>query len=424
MSVSSPAKRIQHCRISGSANLISVLNFGDICLTGIFPRSPKTAIPASPLELVWCPDSGLLQLAHSYDPTALYGDNYGYRSGLNKSMVCHLQEKVRILERLRPLQVGECVLDVGSNDATLLNAYRTKRITKVGVDPTGSKFRHFYAPDIRLIPDFFTADAFLEAIDGLQAAIITSIAMFYDVEQPLTFVRDIARSLAPNGIWHFEQSYLPSMLANTSYDTVCHEHIEYYTLGVVDRLLEACGLRIIDVTANCINGGSFAVTACHAAAPFAGDRRLVDRMLQHEERLGLSSAEPYREFAARAGQHRQDLRHLIDSLTANGNRILGYGASTKGNVILQLCEFDSSLIPAIAEVNTDKIGSFTPGTGIPIISEREAKSINPDYFLVLPWHFRENILRREREYLSLGGKLIFPLPEIQIVGSGEVGYHP
>jgi SAM-dependent methyltransferase len=407
---------IEGCRISGSSHLISVLNLGDQFLTGIFPRIRGQAVTSGPLELVWCPDSGLLQLKHSYDVGEMYGDNYGYRSGLNTSMVDHLHGKVRVLERLRLLKQGEYVLDIGSNDATLLKSYRATGIRKIGIDPTGEKFRQFYSDEICLVPEFFTADAFLKASDNQQAAIITSIAMFYDLEQPAAFVRDISRALAPDGIWHFEQSYLPSMLRTNSYDTVCHEHLEYYSLGVVDRLLQSCGLRIANVQMNSVNGGSFAVTACHADAPFASNRPLIDWMLRQEENLGLSSPKPYRQFEERVFQHRVDLFRLIEVLVADGKKILGYGASTKGNVLLQFCGLSASFIPAIAEVNPDKFGSYTPGTLIPIISEQEARAMNPDYFLVLPWHFKENILQREKEFLASGGKLIFPLPEIEIVG--------
>jgi hypothetical protein len=407
---------IQQCRISGSTHLISVLNLGEQSLTGVFPKQVDETITSGPLELVWCPDSGLLQLRHSYSLSEMYGENYGYRSGLNASMVSHLAKKVIGLERVRPLQPGDHVLDIGSNDATLLRAYRTPGIRRMGIDPTGRKFKSFYSDDIKLVPEFFSADAFLHASRGQRAAIVTSIAMFYDLEQPLEFTRDVARSLAADGIWHFEQSYMPSMLRTNSYDTVCHEHLEYYSLGVIESLLSRCDLRIVNVQMNSVNGGSFAVTACHEDAPYRSNAPLIEWMLQQEENLGLSSPKPFRQFEDRVFRHCQDLRRLIEALSADGKKIFGYGASTKGNVLLQFCGLTSSLIPAIAEVNPDKFGRFTPGTQIPIVSEAEAKALNPDYFLVLPWHFKESILQREKQYLAEGGKLIFPLPEIEIIG--------
>lgn len=407
---------IQRCRICRGTRLASVLNLGTQYLTGVFPRDPEQRITRGPLDLAWCPDCGLLQLKHSYDPEEMYGANYGYRSSLNSSMVAHLKGKVRALERVRPLAAGEWVLDIGSNDGTLLKSYSSGNIRKVGIDPAGEKFKEFYERGAHLVASFFTADSFFSASDGQRAAIVTSIAMFYDLEQPADFVRDVARVLAPDGIWHFEQSYMPSMLRTNSYDTVCHEHLEYYSLGIIEKLLLECGLRVIDVQMNGVNGGSFAVSACHADARLPRNGALIDWMLEQEAGMELSSMKPYQQFKERVFRHRADLLRLIERLVADGRRVLGYGASTKGNVLLQFCGITSALIPAVAEVNRDKFGTYTPGSLIPIISEAEAKSMKPDYLLVLPWHFKENILQREKDYLASGGKLIFPLPEIEIIG--------
>ncbi|MGA2384146.1 MAG: class I SAM-dependent methyltransferase [Candidatus Limnocylindrales bacterium] len=406
---------IAECRISGSRNLISVLNLGTQVLTGVFPHRKDEAITAGPLELVWCPDSGLLQLRHSYDLQEMYGMNYGYRSGLNQAMVSHLRNKVELLRRLRPLQSADVVLDIGSNDATLLRAYDVPGLVRIGIDPTGAKFSSYYADGIELIPDFFSAAGFHSRLPNRKAHIVTSIAMFYDLEQPKTFVEEIREVLADDGIWHFEQSYMPTMLRMNAYDTVCHEHLEYYSLRTVDALLADCGMRILDVQMNAVNGGSFAVTAVKAAAPLKSNRAVIDWLLGQEERMGLHTPRPYRQFEERTFEHRANLLSLIRSLNADGKRIIGYGASTKGNVLLQFCNLTAEDLPCIAEVNPDKFGAFTPGTKIPIVSEAEAKAMKPDYMLVMPWHFKDSIMHREREYLAGGGKLIFPLPEIEIV---------
>lgn len=407
---------IQKCRVSGSSHLVSVLSLGEQHLTGVFPREPSQQVTCGPLELVWCPESGLLQLKHSYSLAEMYGDNYGYRSGLNSSMVEHLTQKVRGLERRQLLASGDWVLDIGSNDGTLLKAYSTAGIRRVGMDPTAQKFREYYPSDIEVVTEFFSGARFLEASGGSRAKIITSIAMFYDLEDPNAFVSDIARALAPDGLWHFEQSYMPSMLRTNAYDTVCHEHLEYYSLRVIRDLLARHGLRITNVQMNSVNGGSVAVTACHERAVIPDDRSIVEWMLQQEENWGLNTPKPYRQFEERVFKHRSDLKRLIQSLVADGKRVLGYGASTKGNVLLQFCKLGPELIPAIAEVNQEKFGAYTPGTHIPIISESEAHAMRPDYFLVLPWHFKSTIVQREAKYLAAGGKLIFPLPEIEIVG--------
>jgi C-methyltransferase C-terminal domain/Putative zinc binding domain/Methyltransferase domain len=408
-------RELQQCRAGGGDHLVSILNLGQQSLTGVFPRSAQEPITKGPLELVWSPASGLVQLRHTFEPEELYGANYGYRSGLNQSMVDHLSLKVRFLEKLASPRAGDVVLDIGSNDGTTLKAYSVGGLHRIGIDPTADKFRAHYPEDITVVPDFFSAHTY-NGVESRRAKIVTSIAMFYDLESPVDFVREVAQVLAEDGIWHFEQSYMPAMLRTTSYDTVCHEHLEYYSLAVIARILDAAEMKIVDVLTNGINGGSFAVTAVHRAnKTIRPNHAVIDWLLQQEDRMGLGTPKPYREFEERVFRHRQDLTRLVHSLVADGKKILGYGASTKGNVLLQFCGFSLQEIPAIAEVNPDKFGCMTPGTHIPIISEAEARAANPDYFLVLPWHFKDGIVRREREFMLRGGKLIFPFPEIEIV---------
>lgn len=405
---------IKNCRICNSTDLTQVLTLGDQALTGVFPHTIAETVSHGSLNLVWCRDCGLLQMQQSYPLGEMYGDNYGYRSGLNSSMVDHLTNKIHMLEKLVGLTEQNMVVDIGSNDATSLKAY-TVKCTKLGIDPTGKKFREYYTDDIDLIADFFTADKFREMFSGFYPKIITSIAMFYDLEHPTTFVKDIESILADDGIWHLEQSYMLSMLRSNAYDTVCHEHLEFYSFGVIKKLIDDNGMRVIDVQMNAINGGSFAITACKEDAQYKSNTPVINWMLRQENNLRLNTPTPYRNFEERTYNHRENLMDLLESLVADGKTIFGYGASTKGNVLLQFCGITTKLIPCIADVNPDKFGCYTPGTLIPIISEEEAKMLNPDYFLVFPWHFKHNILAREKEYLKNGGKFIFPLPEIEIV---------
>ena len=405
---------IEHCRICKNANLLPVLSLGTQSLTGVFPRTRDTSITKGPLDLVWCSGCGLLQLKQSYSLDEMYGENYGYRSGLNASMVRHLQQKIHMLEQAYPLQPQDIVLDIGSNDATSLRAYNSP-CRKIGMDPTGKKFAQYYTNDIALVADFFTAEGFQSVYPGEKAKIITSIAMFYDLEEPLKFIRAIESILAADGIWHFEQSYMPSMLRTNAYDTICHEHLEFYSFKVVSNMLETCGMHVLDVQTNAVNGGSFAITAARKSAPYTPNTPVIKWLLDQEHDMGLDAPKPYRDFEDRVFRHRKNLKDLIESLVNDGKTIVGYGASTKGNVLLQFCGLDSSHIRCIAEVNEDKFGSFTPGTNIPILSETEVRAMKPDYMLVLPWHFKHSILEREKEYIEQGGKFIFPLPEIEII---------
>ena len=404
-------KKISNCRLCNSTDLLVVLDLGDQFLTGVFPSLNSKNVSSGPLALVWCNHCNLLQLQHSYEPDELYGENYGYRSGLNPMMVEHLQTMTDLIIEKYNVKSGDNVLDIGSNDATLLKSYRVKDLNRIGIDPTGTKFTDYYPEEIKLIPDFFSANLLADK----KYKVITSISMFYDLEDPYSFVQDISKILRLDGIWHFEQSYMPSMLRLNSYDTICHEHLEYYSLTPVKLLLEKCGLKIIDVKMNGVNGGSFAITACHKNSPFTSNDAIIDWLLDQENSMGIHTLTPFQNFEKRVHEHKHDLVNLIKKLNASGKVVHGYGASTKGNVLLQFCNFDSTDIPYIAEINEDKFGKFTPGSNIPIVSDAESKKMKPDFYLVLPWHFKSGIIQNEKEFLMTGGSLIFPFPEIEII---------
>jgi hypothetical protein len=329
-------------------------------------------------------------------------------------MVEHLANKVQWLERNFNVESQDLIIDIGSNDGTLLNAYNTSNLNRIGFDPVASKYLDYYDKSISVIPDFFSKLK-LDELTNKKAKIITSIAMFYDLEDPSQFVKQISQTLSSDGVWHFEQSYLPSMLKTNSYDTICHEHLEYYSLNVVKNLLEANNLKIVDVQTNQINGGSFAVTAALQESRLIPDHTIIKWLIEQELKLGLDTLVPYEKFKKNVIKNRKSLVDLIYKLSSDGKKVIAYGASTKGNVILQYCGFGPENIKYVAEVNQEKFGSFTPGSNIPIISEAEAKLYEPDYMLVLPWHFRDFIIKKERKFLERGGRLIFPLPDVEIV---------
>ena len=411
-------REFHRCRICNSPHLTPVLDLGTQCLTGVFPKTREERITSGPLELVKChagDGCGLVQLRHSYESAEMYGDNYGYRSGLNRSMIEHLQATVAKLTALVPPKDGDLILDIGSNDGTLLSFY-PRNLTSIGIDPSASKFREFYEPHIEVIADFFSAREFKSRFGAKKAKIITSLAMFYDLDEPIRFVEDVAEILDDDGVWHFEQSYLPLMLEHTAYDTVCHEHVEYYAQKQIKWMTDRCGLRIINVETNDVNGGSFAVTVAKKNSALRENAPAIAAMLKSEEDMRLDTLEPYAAFRDRVFSHREKLLSTLAGFSSRGTKVLGYGASTKGNVILQFCGLTSAQIPAIAEVNSDKFGKFTPGTLIPIIPEAQAHAMNPGCLLVMPWHFRNNLIQREAAYLRRGGKMIFPLPQIEIVG--------
>jgi len=414
-------REIKKCRICGNKNLVPILSLGNQVLTGVFPRTKEQIITSGPLELVKCQKTckheccGLLQLRHSYDPNEMYRDNYGYRSSLNNSMINHLHGKVKKILTAVQLERSDIILDIGSNDGTLLKAYPKNGFVLAGIDPIAEKFRKYYSDYIQIIPDFFSASRIKTNFKRKKVKVVTSIAMFYDLESPMDFMKEIHKVLDKKGIWIFEQSYMPAMLKKNAYDTICHEHLEYYSLKQIKWMIDRTGFKILDVEFNDINGGSFSVTAAKNDAPYPERTALIEKILLEEEKAKLETLRPYEEFKQRVYELREELRRVILGIKAQNKKVIGYGASTKGNVILQFCEFTEKDVPFIAEVNEDKFGCYTPGTHIPIISEKEAKLIGPDYLFILPWHFKDNFLQREKEYLKEGGRLLMPLPEIEII---------
>ena len=407
--------KAEKCRICGSKHLEQVLDLGEQMLTGVFPREKGAKVTSGPLRLVKCSGGdeacGLLQLEHSYDLGEMYGENYGYRSGLNASMVSHLHNKVKRILGLVALKEGELVIDIGSNDSTTLQAYPSKGPLLLGVDPTGIKFHYCYPPHVQLLPDFFTAALIQENFPCKKARIITSFSMFYDLEDPIGFMRQIYEVLADDGIWVFEQSYMPTMLDKNSYDTVCHEHLEFYSLRQIKWMTDRVGFRIVDVEFNDINGGSFSVTVTKSH----GDNSVlpsVQKILDEELARGLDTLEPYQAFAERVAGTRRDLLEFIANAHREGKTVAVLGASTKGNVMLQYCGLTTDEIESVGEVNPEKFGCYTPGSWLPIIPEFELLAKKPDYIVVLPWHFREFFTSNKK---LTGLKLVFPLPKVEVV---------
>lgn len=415
-------REIHKCRICGNSNLETIVNLGMQKLTGVFPRQGDE-IGEGPLELVKCTQGGageesvcgLVQLRHSCEGSEMYGENYGYRSGLNQSMVAHLQEITEEIKKSVNLQKGDLVIDIGSNDSTLLRGYALDGLDYVGMDPTGIKFKKYYPDFITLVPEFFSAENVIKIRGNKKAKIVTSIAMFYDLENPINFAKDINSILADDGIWVLEQSYLPSMLEANSYDTICQEHLEYYCLRQIEWIVRAADMKVVDAVLNDANGGSFRIVVAKETSCYVESEN-VGKIRQYEKENGFDELQTYILFHKKIDKLKMDLLEFLKKARENGKTVYGYGASTKGNVLLQYCGITEKDIVAIAEVNEDKFGCMTPGSNIPIISEEEARRKNPDYYIVLPWHFKDNILKKEERYMRESGcAFVFPLPEIEIV---------
>ena len=410
--------KIEYCRSCKSKKLEKAFELGKQSLTGVFPDYKKQVVTKGHLSLVLCKNCSLLQLGHSFDANEMYGENYGYMSSLNKSMFEHLKNKVPKLKKLINLQSQDVIIDIGSNDGTFLSFFE-KKYKLIGVDPTIKKFHSFYRKDIIKIPEFFSSDIWdtylSKILKNKKAKLITSISMFYDLPDPIKFVQDVYDSLDKDGIWHLEQSYMPAMIRNISYDTICHEHLEYYSLKSIKFILDSVGFKIIDLEFNDINGGSFALTVAKKTSRHTENNKTVQWLLEKEDVLNYNNINKHKDFYKECLKQRVLLIDLLKNLKDMKKKVFGYGTSTKGNVILQFCNIDQKLIPYIGEVNKYKFNKYTPGSNIKIISETKLKKMKPDYLLVLPWHFKDFIVKKEKKFLNEGGKLIFPLPDIEII---------
>jgi len=412
-------KKRNTCRVCGSSALKKVIDLGPQYLQGSFVK-PGKEMPSTrriPCTIVRCnPEAdedacGLLQMEHSVPPEILYAA-YWYRSGTNNTMRSHLKTIVESIVSITTLKKAS-VLDIGCNDGTLLSFYPSS-YNKYGCDPSD------VAREVKnavVVQDIFPSAQLDQILANKKLDVVTSIAMFYDLESPVDFVKNVKSLLSEKGIWVVEMSYMPEMLRLDSYDTICHEHLEYYSLAILEKICSVAGMKIFRIEFNPINGGSIRCYATHKennSHDNLHDIKLINETRQKEFDLELDTDKPYLAFQQRILKLKNELHELLARLKKEGNRIHIYGASTKGNTILQWCNIDHDIIDYAAERNPDKFGATTLGTSIPIISEEESRSMNPDYYLVLPWHFRDEFLEREKMSLEKGTGFIFPLPKIEV----------
>jgi SAM-dependent methyltransferase len=408
------------CRVCGSRSLNKVIDLGPQYLQGSFVKPGKEMPSTRKIDctLVRCNPQedenacGLLQMEHSVPPEILYYA-YWYRSGTNATMRNHLKSIVdSVLQIVQNHNAS--VLDIGCNDGTLLGYY-PDQFQKFGVDPSDVAQEIKFS---KVIQDIFPSEKLIQALQGQYLDIVTSIAMFYDLEDPVQFVKNVKLILSPGGVWIFEMSYMPRMLELNSYDTICHEHLEYYSLAVLEKICAMSGMKIFKISFNDINGGSIRCYATHQENvnyDEPSNYAFINDTRQKEFDLELDTDKPYEAFQKKIVKIKDELIDLLVKLKKKGKRIHVYGASTKGNTILQWCKIDNKIVDYAAERNPDKFGAHTLGTNIPIISEEESRAMKPDYYLVLPWHFRDEFVEREKETLRKGTSFIFPLPKIEVL---------
>jgi len=403
---------LTNCRICKTDELLDVIFLGEQVITSRFPTYGDFSTPIAPIVLCMCKKCGLIQLRETTNSSELYEHEYGYRSGISNTMRMHLKQYQEEIISKVTLNAGDIIIDIGSNDSTMLQYYSSD-LRRIGVDPTGSQFQQYYG-DVELLSTYFNYENVVQRFGVIKCKIVSSISMFYDLPDPVQFAKDIYSMLENDGIWTCEQSYLLAMIKTNSIDTICHEHLEYYALHQVKDIADRAGFKIIDVKFNDCNGGSFRVYFAKRESAYTENTDLINQILKTE--IGIMNPQLYADFMKDCDTQVRYLSDFIKTVNKNNKKVYIYGASTKGNCLLQYANLGESQIKYAVERNPKKIGKMT-STGIEIISEETMRELPPDYLLVLPWHFRDEIIEREAAFLEAGGQFIFPFPHFEIVGS-------
>ena len=405
---------IKNCRNCGNTNLAFLFTLGNLAFTGKFPTKAQK-IPKAKLTLVMCKSCKLVQLDRNFNRDYLYGKDYGYRTGINRTMTKHVQSVAKMASKRIKLRSGDAVLDIASNDATLLKSYNNKSIITVGVDPLINKYRKYYSKINYKFSNFFSSKILSKTLKDKKFKIITALSMFYDLPKPNLFLKDIKKILHKDGIFILEHADLYSIYKNSVFDTICHEHLEYYSSPVIFNMIKKHNLEVFNHKFNDINGGSSQYFICHKNSKFKVNKKRIQKIINLEKKLKLTDVSAYKKFYKKILVIKDKLNFKIQEINKKNQIIHGYGASTKGNVLLQYFNINNKDLPYIAERNPKKFDKFTPGTKIRIVSEEISRKKAPNYYLVLPWHFKKEILKREKKIRSKGCKFIFPLPKISVV---------
>ena len=403
--------------------------FDKIIKIGLQPISSRTykskiKLKKYPLDLFKCKHCKLIQLSRVAPAKDMYGSGYGYWTGLSPLMINHMKKKVKRLNNSKQLKKFSRVLDIGSSDPTFLNLLRKSKnnLDLFAIDPSSAKFKKsFTQKKINLIVDYFSKKKIddylkLKNISLKKFSLITSFAMFYDINDPNSFCKDVKNMLEDNGIWIVEFSYFPLLLKNLTYDQINHEHVTYYTLTTLKNILNKNGLKILDINFNDINGGSAEVTVSKNSSKHKPSKERINSILKEESFINFES---YKKFNLRL----DNVKKVVNNFLENNKKIVGYGASTKGNIILNHCGIKSDKIKHICDGNIQKIGNYTPGSNIKIITKKRMRKIKPDYLFVLIWSFRSEVIKQEKKFLLNGGKLIFPLPIFHIIDKYNYKYY-
>lgn len=416
-------KEISCCRVCQSKNLVDVLSLGDLAVSDFVDNPVAEPGIKAPLELVLCDAKqggcGLLQLRHTVSSEAMYR-NYWYRSGINQTMTDELADIASNAAKAANLKAGDFVIDIGANDGTLLRGYKVAGLNTVGFEPARNLYEYGKEGTTKIIVDFFNQNAWSSEFGTAKAKAITAIGMFYDLDDPNTFVADVCKCLDDQGVFIIQMMYMPLALEKNAFDGICHEHLEYYTMASLENLLGRHDLEIFDMQMRAeINEGSvrFFIRKknTNSGPQSEGGLERVAKLRLSEEKLGLEKLETYEALVERIQEAKQKTLNFLRQEKAKGKVVHGYAASTKGNTTLQFYGITPDLMEVVADRNPTKWGKFTVASGIPIVSEEDSRKRKPDYYFVLAWHFLPEFVARETDFFKRGGNMIVSMPEFRVI---------
>ena len=404
------------CKNCKSRSLKKIINIGNQPLSSHFYSKKINKLKNYSLDLYICQKCNLVQFKSLPKLDDMYGLNYGYRTSLSPLMINHMKNKF-LKNKNDLIKKKSNILDIGCNDGTFLNFFKKiKNINLYGIDPSAEKFKQYHSKKINLIVDYFERDRIQKKFKDISFDLITSFAMFYDIEDPNSFCKDINKLLNKNGKWILELSYFPLLLQNLTYDQICHEHVTYYTLTTFENIIKKNGLKILDFNLNSINGGSIEIICSKKNSKHSPNTKKINFQKNFEKNINFKS---YQNFNSRVSNVKKTLNLFLDQ---NKGKVIGYGASTKGNIVLNHCGIDHKKLKYICDANPYKFNRFTPGSNIKIISKQKMRTLKPKFLLVLIWSFRKEVIQQEKNFLDKGGKLIFHLPMFHIIDKSNYKY--
>ena len=397
-------KKVKKCLLCKSGNLKIVFSIGNLFISNFVERDKINKGIKAPLKLMYCSKCTLLQLSHIAPQEIMYKKFYWYRSGVTKTMRNALRDIYKASLKYIKLKKDDVVLDIGANDGTLLKNYNNN-IKTIGCEPAINLVNKLKKNCDYVLNDFWSfkkLNNILKRNKLRKPKIIMAIGMFYDLENPNKFIRDSALALHEKGIFIAQLMCLKSMIDKNDIGNICHEHIEFYSLQSLKYLFENNGLEIFKIEENDINGGSYRIFC----------RKLNKGSIKLAKENVLTSV---KKFVKRVKNNKSMTMKFIKKEVKKGKKIFLYGASTKGNTLLQYYNLNNKIIPYAAERSPEKWNKFTIGSGIKIISEKKARKLNPDYFLVTPWGFIKEFVKRESSWIKKGGRFILPFPKFKLV---------